>query len=37
MWPHKDGKGFSLELELVPANGGRITLRAYEPKQETGA
>lgn len=25
-WPHKDGKGFSLSLELVPLSG-RLTLR----------
>ena len=31
MWPHKDGKGFSLELELMPSGNGRIALRAYEP------
>lgn len=30
-WAHKDGKGFSLELELMPVASGRITLRAYEP------
>lgn len=30
-WPHKDGKGFSLELELMPTASARITLRAYEP------
>ena len=41
-WPHQDGKGFNLDLELMPTTGGRITLRAFEPKQdqpeqETGA
>ena len=33
-WPHKDGKGFSLELELIPVGTGRITLRAYEPEDQ---
>jgi len=31
MWPHKDGKGFSLELELMPSGNGRTALRANEP------
>jgi hypothetical protein len=35
-WDHKDGKGFTLNLDLVPANGGRIVLRAFEEKQEEG-
>ena len=26
-WEHKDGEGFSLQLDLVPADGGRIVLR----------
>jgi len=39
MWPHKDGKGFSLELELMPSGNGRIALRAYEPddKQDSSS
>jgi hypothetical protein len=32
MWPHEDGKGYSLDLELMPTQGGRIILRAFEPK-----
>ena len=27
-WPHKDGKGFNLQLAALPAGGGRIVLRA---------
>lgn len=27
-WPHEDGKGLTLQLELTPVNGGRIVLRA---------
>jgi hypothetical protein len=30
---HKDGKGLSIELDALPANGGRIVLRT--PKDET--
>ncbi|WP_274630770.1 hypothetical protein [Arvimicrobium flavum] len=30
---HEDGKGMTLDLELLPASGGRIVLR--EPKAET--
>jgi hypothetical protein len=31
-WRHDDRKGFSLQLELMPTAGGRIVLRANEPK-----
>ena len=30
---HKDGEGFSIELDALPVNGGRIVLRT--PKDET--
>ncbi|UEM04740.1 hypothetical protein JL101_004675 [Skermanella rosea] len=33
-WDHKDGKGFTLALDLVPVAGGRIVLRTSEPKEE---
>lgn len=38
-WEHEDGKGFSLQLDLIPVATGKITLRHYEPKpdQEAGA
>jgi hypothetical protein len=26
-WPHKDGKGFTVQLSALPASGGRIVLR----------
>jgi hypothetical protein len=26
-WDHEDGKGLTLQLDLVPVNGGRIVLR----------
>ena len=26
-WDHEDAKGLTLQLDLVPANGGRIVLR----------
>jgi hypothetical protein len=32
-WPHADGKGFSITLDLMPLDG-RITLRAIEDKHE---
>jgi hypothetical protein len=28
-WPHKDGRGFNLQLSALPANGGRIVLREF--------
>lgn len=33
-WPHKDGKGFSLQLDLVPVATGKIVLRNFEPKEQ---
>jgi hypothetical protein len=33
-WSHKDGKGFSLQLDLVPAASGKIVLRNFEPKEQ---
>lgn len=26
-WDHKDGEGLTLQLDLIPTNGGRIVLR----------
>lgn len=31
-WMHKDGEGLNLQLDLVPASGGRIVLRV--PKED---
>ena len=44
-WDHKDGEGFTLQLDLVPNDGGRIVLRPrrdenagdQEPNQEETA
>lgn len=33
-WDHEDGKGLTVQLDLVPANGGRIVLR--EPAADDG-
>lgn len=33
VWPHADGKGFSVQLECVPLDG-RITLRVASEKKE---
>lgn len=33
-WHHKDDKGFTLQLDLLPPTG-RIVLRQFEPKGET--
>jgi hypothetical protein len=35
-WDHGDGKGLTLQLELVPANGGRIVLREPAADDEQG-
>ena len=37
-WDHEDGKGFTLQLDLVPVSGGRIVLRTpAEATEEKGA
>ena len=33
-WPNKDGKGFTVQLDVLPLNG-RVVLR--EPYEENGA
>jgi hypothetical protein len=33
-WAHEDGKGFSLNLDLVPVSGGRVVLRVPSEKSE---
>jgi hypothetical protein len=37
-WDHEDGKGLTLQLDLVPLNGGRVVLRTpSEATEEKGA
>lgn len=31
-WPHSDGKGFNVQIDVVPLDG-RITLRTAEEKK----
>ncbi|MCI0536989.1 MAG: hypothetical protein L0Z50_17375 [Verrucomicrobiales bacterium] len=33
-WDHEDGKGLTLQLDLVPVTGGRIVLRAPSEPDE---
>ncbi len=35
-WDHEDAKGLTLQLDLVPVNGGRIVLRepSFEASQD---
>jgi hypothetical protein len=35
-WPHKDGKGFNLQLSALPASGGRIVLREFTDDEAAG-
>jgi hypothetical protein len=35
-WPHKDGKGFNLQLSALPASGGRIVLREFTEEDAAG-
>jgi hypothetical protein len=32
-WPHKDGKGFNLQLTAFPMSG-KLVMRQHEPKPE---
>jgi hypothetical protein len=32
-WPHKDGKGFNIQLDIVPLDG-KITLRTASEKKD---
>jgi hypothetical protein len=36
-WRHEDGEGLTLQLDLIPATGGRIVLRAPKHGEEEGA
>jgi len=36
-WMHEDGNGMSLNLDLMPTTGGRITLRAPKAEDQGGA
>lgn len=32
MWPHKDGKGWNMQLQFLPvATTGKLTIRVNEP------
>jgi len=33
-WDHEDAKGLTIQLDLVPVDGGRIVLR--EPAEDNG-
>ena len=33
-WPHKDGKGFNIDLEYLPQKAGRIVLREEADQSE---
>ena len=33
-WKHEDGEGFSLQLDLFPAAGGRVVLRTPKKQDE---
>ena len=33
-WDHKDGEGYTLQLDLIPLAAGRIVLRTFDPKTD---
>ena len=34
MWPHKDGKGWNMQLQFLPVGTtGKLTIRVNEPKE----
>lgn len=32
-WEHQDGKGFNLDLAMIPMKPGRLVVRAVKPKE----
>jgi hypothetical protein len=34
VWPHKDGKGFNMKLDLLPLSGGEIVIREPLPDDQ---
>jgi len=32
-WPHKDGQGFNLKFDAMPANGAEVVLRTVTAKK----
>ncbi|MBB5052704.1 hypothetical protein HNQ36_002678 [Afipia massiliensis] len=36
-WDHEDGKGLTLQLDLLPVAGGRVVLRTPSEDEEKGA
>lgn len=32
-WPHRDGKGFNIQLDVVPLDGA-VTLRSFDDKRD---
>lgn len=34
-WDHEDGKGLTIQLDLLPATGGRIVLREPSDDEQT--
>jgi hypothetical protein len=32
-WPHKDGQGFNLKLDAMPAHGAEVVLRTVRAKK----
>ncbi len=36
-WPHGDGEGFNLKLELIPLGAAEIVIRKPRPAAEGGA
>jgi hypothetical protein len=33
-WAHQDGKGFNLDVEMIPMKPGRFVVREAKPKQK---
>ncbi len=33
-WPHEDGEGFNLRLDLLPLDGSELVIRKWKPKPE---
>jgi hypothetical protein len=36
MWPHKDGSGFTLKLDLIPTSAREIVIRVAKDDEKDG-
>lgn len=37
MWPHKNGEGWNMQLDLLPVSSGKLIIRVNKPKDASKA